>query len=53
MISENSIRDEKYRGALYAISRILDELPMTVSQRNSINSYLDEMESIFTEANKE
>ncbi len=52
MVSENTIRDEQYRGAQYQLTKILDTIAMTKDQRRSIDSYLDDMDGAFTNANK-
>lgn len=52
MISEKSIREEKFNAARTFIGRVLYEIPMTGQQRHDIDDYLDEMEDLFRVANK-
>lgn len=51
MIPEKEIREEKFQGANTSLSDMLKDIPMTVTQRDSIQRNIDYMESVFREAN--
>ena len=53
MISENTIRSEKFNNEYFRLKDIIQKIPMTAEQRNEAEQVLEEMDRIFVEANKE
>ena len=53
MISENTIRSEKFNNEYFRLKDIIQNIPMTAEQRNEAEQVLEEMDRIFVEANKE
>jgi len=51
MITEKTIRNEKWTGSKWRLKETLDNIAMTVEQRNEVDRSLSDLEDTFDEAN--
>lgn len=52
MIPQKTIREEKFQGVNYQLQDLIREIPMTEEQNNRLHRLVDDLESIFREANE-